>query len=104
MFLSQFIDKLKTEPAAVVGTIVAVLALVGVRVSDGDAATVTQLFVLLLPLIGAVVVRQQVTPTTTAHEAVQQAVAETLDDVAQSRLDPDLWAAIVAAPAAEVAP
>lgn len=54
---------LATEPAVLVGAVVAVLAVVGVSVAPGKAEQATQALAVLLPLLAAGVTRQLVTPT-----------------------------------------
>lgn len=60
--MAKFLQTLRDEPAVVVGVVVAALSLFGVRVSDEQASTVTQLLVALAPLVGSLVVRSQVSP------------------------------------------
>lgn len=53
---------IETEPAVLVGVLVAACSLVGLQVSDADVSALTQILTVVLPLIGSVVVRQAVTP------------------------------------------
>lgn len=60
--MSTLIHKLRTEPAMVVATVLAALALVGVNVSDGNADAITQLVAAGAPLIAGLVTRSKVAP------------------------------------------
>jgi hypothetical protein len=77
-----------TEPVALVAAGVALLGLVGIQVADADADAATDVLVVVLPLLGAVIARRAVTPTTRAVEAEQQAVADTISALADGHLDP----------------
>ena len=60
--MNTLVDKLRREPAAVVGAVVAMVALVGVNISQDNVDAVTQLIVIVVPLIGAWTTRAKVVP------------------------------------------
>lgn len=53
---------LRTEPAVIVGVIVAALALAGVTLTEDRVDALTQVLAFALPLVGSVVIRQNVSP------------------------------------------
>lgn len=57
-----------TEPAVLVGIFVSLCSLLGVTIGADDVNAITQVATVLLPLVGAWVVRQNVTPTAKVPE------------------------------------
>lgn len=65
--MDTLIARIQAEPAMVVATVLAALALVGVNVSDANVDLITQAVAALVPLVAGVVTRSKVTPTNKAE-------------------------------------
>lgn len=90
-----------SEPAVIVGAIAAAFA-VGAAVRRERSSAIAAGMAGLVALGQAVVTRSLVAPVGTVEDARNEGAAEMLDAVAESRLDPDMWEAIRAVPAAGV--
>ena len=67
------IDKLKNEPALLTATVLAFLAYFGVRLSEDQVSTVSQIVTVLGPIVAGLVIRHQVTPAAKADARAQAA-------------------------------
>lgn len=65
-----------SEPVALVGVFVAVCSLIGVTLSAEDVSALTQVCTFVLPLVGAAVARQAVTPASRAGAVLSETTAE----------------------------
>lgn len=61
--MTALLERLRSEPAMVASTILAALALIGVRLSEDDASALSQAIVTLGPLLSGLVIRSKVSPS-----------------------------------------
>lgn len=67
--MSPLLVKLRTEPAMIAAVVLAIVAFLGVRLSEDQASLVSQLVTVLGPLVAGLFVRSQVTPVATLEVA-----------------------------------
>lgn len=68
--MTTILDRLRHEPALVASTVLAFIAFLGVRLSEEEASTVSQLVTVLGPLLAGLVIRSQVTPVASLNDDV----------------------------------
>ena len=90
-----------SEPAVIVGAVAAAFA-AGAAVRRERSFAIAAGMAGLVALGQAVVTRSLVSPIAIVEDARNEGAAEMLDAVAESRLDPELWEAIRAVPAAAI--
>jgi hypothetical protein len=93
-------SRIHFEPAVTVGAVAAVLSVAGVTATRRPSTAIAAAIAGGVALVQAVATRSLVSPVTRVEDARNEGAAEMLDAIAESRLDPDLWDAVRAVPAA----
>jgi hypothetical protein len=96
-------SRIEFEPAVMAGAVAAVFGVAGVAATRRQSTTIAAGIAAGVALVQAVITRSLVSPVTSVENARNEGAAQMLDAVAESRLDPDLWEAIRAVPAATYA-